>query len=48
MMTSVMPMATVLDVADVNDARSYYHYSDMSKYARGYNDLPSHCYCAVL
>jgi hypothetical protein len=48
MMTSVMPVAAILGDADVNDARGYYHYSDGSKCVCGYNDLPSHYYCAVL
>jgi hypothetical protein len=45
---SAMPMSAILATADINDARSYYDCSDGPKYASGYNDLPSRCYCALL
>jgi hypothetical protein len=47
-MMSAMFVAAILGDVDVNDDRDYYHYSDGPKYACGYNDLPSHCYCALL
>jgi hypothetical protein len=44
----VMLVAAILDAADINDARGYYHYSNGLKCARDYNDLPSRYYCALL
>jgi hypothetical protein len=41
-------VATILGAADVNNDRGYYQYCDGPKYTCGYNDLPSHCYCAFL
>jgi hypothetical protein len=47
-LTSAMSVATILGAADVNNDRGYYQYCDGPKYTCGYNDLPSHCYCAFL
>jgi hypothetical protein len=47
-LTSEMSIAAILGVADVNDACGYYHCSDGPKCTLGYNDLSSHCYCALL
>jgi hypothetical protein len=46
-LTSAMLVAAILGVVDINGARDYYHCSDGPKCARGYNDLPSRCYCAA-
>jgi hypothetical protein len=43
-----MPVAAILGDANVNGTHDYYHCSDRPKCVRGYNDLPSRCYCVVL
>jgi hypothetical protein len=47
-LTSAMFVAAIFRTAGLNDIRGYYHCSDGLKYARGYNNLPSRCYCAFL
>jgi hypothetical protein len=42
MLMSAIPVAAILGAIDINSACGYYHYSDVSKYSRDYNDLPSH------
>jgi hypothetical protein len=43
-----MHVITILGDAGVTDACGYCHCSDVPKYVRDYNDLTSHCYCAIL
>jgi hypothetical protein len=47
-LTSAMHVITILGDAGVTDACGYCHCSDVPKYVRDYNDLTSHCYCAIL
>jgi hypothetical protein len=43
-----MSIAAIFRTVGLNDILGYYHCSDGLKYAHGYNNLPSHCYCAFL
>jgi hypothetical protein len=47
-MMSAMPVAAILGAAGVNNTHGNYHYSDGPKCAHDYNDVPFHCYCALL
>jgi hypothetical protein len=47
-LTLTMLFTAIVGVVDVNGPCGYYHCSDGPKCVRGYNDLSSRCYCALL